>query len=133
MIRRFGVVLIVVLVAMGVAACGGDELPDNSRLEAAFSEGRTGVWVSGHGTVVRSLGSDESSQRFLVRVSDDLSIVIRHRIGASGAIPADRGDVVQFQGRYEFHGGGGEVLLTHADPAQPGGGGWIVFNGQRYD
>lgn len=133
MLRRFGVVLIAVLVAMGVAGCGGDEIPDNTRLLEAFAEGRTGIWVSGHGTVIRPLGSDASNQRFLVRVNEDLSVVIRHRIGQAGELPADRGDVVQFQGRYEFHGGGGEILLTHSDPAQPGGGGWIILDGKRYD
>ncbi|MFU8831549.1 MAG: DUF3465 domain-containing protein [Wenzhouxiangella sp.] len=130
--RRFGVVLIVLLVTAGVVGCGGQELPDNTRLLDAFAEGRTGIWVSGHGTIVRPLGSDATSQRFQVRVADELSVVIRHTIGAAGAVPAERGDLIQFQGRYEFHGGGGEILFTHADPAQPGGGGWIIHEGTRY-
>lgn len=133
MLRHFWVVLMAVLVTVGVASCGGDESPDNTRLMNAFTEGRTGVWVSGHGTVVRPLGADATNQRFLVRIDEGFSVVIRYRIGDAGAIPADRGDQVQFQGRYEFHGGGGEILLTHADPAQPGGGGWIVHDGRRYD
>jgi hypothetical protein len=133
MLRRFGVVLMAVLVTAGVAGCGGDELPDNTRLLEAFAEGRTGIWITGHGTVVRPLGSDATSQRFLVRVNDDLTVVIRHTIGQSGEVPAERGEPIQFQGRYEFHGGGGEVLFTHADPAQPGGGGWIVYAGKRYE
>ncbi len=133
MLRRFGVVLMGLLVALALAACGQDELPDNSRLEGAFAEGRTGIWVSGHGTVVRPLGSDAASQRFLLRISDDLSVVLRHQVGEAGPIPAERNDVIAFQGRYEFHGGGGEVILTHADPAQPGGGGWVVHQGQRYE
>ncbi len=132
--RRFGVVLFALLITLGGVGCGGgDELPSNERLLTAFFEGRTGVWVSGHGTVMRPLGSDQTSQRFLVRVNEDLTLVIRHRIGRAGQVPADRDDVIAFQGRYEFHGGGGEIILTHADPAQPGGGGWIEFNGQRYE
>jgi hypothetical protein len=133
MLRRFGVVLIVLLATAGVVACGGKELPDNTRLLDAFDEGRTGIWVSGHATVVRPLGSGEDNQRFLVRVDDSLSLVVRHRVGESGPVPADRDDIIAFQGRYDFHGGGGEIVLTHADPDQPGGGGWIEFDGTRYE
>lgn len=133
MLRRFGVVLIVLLVTVGVVACGGKDLPDNARLLKAFAEGRTGIWVSGHGIVVRALGSSDDNQRFLIRVDDSLSLVIRHRVGATGPVPAKSDDVILFQGRYEFHGGGGEIVLTHADPAQPGGGGWIEHDGTRYD
>lgn len=133
MVRRFGVVLIALLLVLALAGCGQEELPDNSRLESAFAEGRTGIWVSGHGTVVRPLGSDAASQRFLITVGDELSIVLRHQFGDSGPVPAERGDILAFQGRYEFHGGGGEVILTHSDPAQPGGGGWVMHQGTRYE
>ena len=133
MVRRFGVVFMGLLLALATAGCGQEELPDNSRLQDAFAEGRTGIWVSGHGTVIRPLGSDATSQRFLLRVGDDLSIVLRHQIGDSGPVPAERDDILAFQGRYEFHGGGGEIILTHADPAQPGGGGWVMHQGTRYE
>ena len=132
MLRRFGVVLLALLVTVGVVGCGSEELPDNTRLLNAFTEGRTGVWVSGHATVVRPLGSDAASQRFLLRVDDELTIVLRHQIGSEGPVPAERDDVLAFQGRYEFHGGGGEIILTHADPNQPGGGGWVQHQGKRY-
>jgi hypothetical protein len=107
-------------------------MPDNERLLAAFANGQTGVWVSGHGTVVRPLGSALDNQRFLVRVNDQLSLVVRHQVGSLGPVPADSDDVISFQGRYEFHGGGGELILTHADANNPGGGGWIELNGTRY-
>ncbi|TVQ41373.1 MAG: DUF3465 domain-containing protein [Wenzhouxiangella sp.] len=133
MLRRFGVVLVVLLVTLGMVGCGGEELPDNTRLKEAFSDGRSGIWVTGHGTVVRELGSDATQQRFLLRIDDSLSVVLRHNTGSRGAVPAERGDIISFQGRYEFHGGGGEIQLTHADSAQPGGGGWVSHNDIRYD
>lgn len=119
--------------ALSLAACGGESLPDNAPLKEAFAQGRTGVWVSGHGTVLRELGGDASFQRFQLRVGDELSLVVRHQIGGAGPVPLERGDTIVFHGRYEFHGGGGEVHLTHADPSQPGGGGWIRHRGVRYD
>ncbi len=132
MLRRFGVVLIGLLVTLGMVGCGSEELQDNTRLIEAFSEGRTGIWVSGHGEVVRELGSDSAQQRFLLRIDEGLSLVVRHRPGEKGPVPIERGDIVEFHGRYEFHGGGGEIQLTHADPSQPGGGGWIRHKGTRY-
>ncbi len=133
MMRRFGVVFVVLLVTLGVVGCGNEEYADNTRLMEAFAEGRTGIWLTGHGTVIRELGADATHQRFLLRIDEGLSLVVRHRMGSAGAVPVERGDIVEFQGRYEFHGGGGELQLTHADPAQPGGGGWIRHNGIRYD
>lgn len=126
--------LLAAVVVLALAACGGDDaLPDNRALEEAFSQGRTGVWLSGHGTVVRELGGDANSQRFQVRVSSDLSLVVHHQVGDSGRVPVERGDTIGFHGRYEFHGAGGQLTLTHADPAQPGGGGWIQHGRTRYN
>ncbi|MCC5864265.1 MAG: DUF3465 domain-containing protein [Wenzhouxiangella sp.] len=133
MLRRYGVVLVSLLIAVGLVGCGGEEMPDNARLKDAFVEGRTGIWVSGHGTVVRELGADASQQRFLIRIDEELSVVIRHNFGESRPVPVERGDVIAFQGRYEFHGGGGEVHFTHADASQPGGGGWIRHKGQLFN
>ena len=131
--KILGVALFALITSLSVVGCGDEQaLPDNERLLAAFANGTTGLWVSGHGTVVRPLGSPTGTQRFLVRINEELSLVIRHQVGDLNAVPADRGDVIAFQGRYEFHGGGGEVILTHADADNPGGGGWIEFNGTRY-
>jgi len=126
--------VLILLAASLVAACGsGQDLPDNDRLVNAFLNGTTGLWVSGHGRVVRPLGSSSDNQRFLVEVSDELSLVVRHQVGDRGPVPAESDDIIAFQGRYEFHGGGGEVILTHADPTNPGGGGWIGLKGTRYE
>ena len=124
----FGLLAVVLL-----AGCGGGDLPGNEALESAFAQGRTGVWVSGHGTVVRELGGDAQVQRFQVRINSDFSLVVQHRVGRAGRVPAERGDILVFHGRYEFHGAGGELGLTHADPAQPGGGGWLRHRGVVYD
>lgn len=116
-----------------LAACGGrEDLPSNDALEAAFAQGRTGVWLSGHGSVVRELGGDDAIQRFQLRISDDLSIILVHRVGSAGRIPAERNDTLAFHGRYDFHGAGGALAMTHADPAQPGGGGWVEHRGVRF-
>lgn len=133
---RFGVVLISLLVTLGGLGCSGNELPDNERLLTAFEEGRTGVWVSGHGTIAQVL-ADETGigfprQRFNVRINDGLTVVLTHAMTESGRVPAQRGDVIAFQGRYEFSASGGFISLTHRDSEQPGGGGWLRHDGVTY-
>lgn len=129
---------LVMLLVLGVAGCGGgDALPDNERLIQAFEQGRTGVWVSGHGTVSQLIGDEAVDgalhQRLVVRISDGLSLIVRHSVEASDRIPLQQGDTVAFQGRYEWNGRGGVLGRTHHDPDQPGGGGWIRHNGTLYD
>ncbi len=135
MSRRFGVVLVSLLVALGGVGCG-NELPDNARLLSAFEEGRTGVWVSGHGTIAQVL-ADETGigfprQRFNVRVEGQLIVLVTHLLTDSGRVPAQRGDVIAFQGRYDFNASGGTVSHTHRDESQPGSGGWIRHDGVTY-
>jgi hypothetical protein len=113
--------------------CSGGSTPSNDRLEQAFAQGRSGVWISGHGTVVRELGGTSAEQRFQVRIGDELTIVLRRDIQAASRINVQPEDRLAFHGRYDFHGGGGTVSLTHPDPSQPGGGGWIEVNGVRQD
>lgn len=124
--------LLAAIIAM-VAGCGGGTSASNERLEQAFVEGRSGVWLSGQGTVVRELGTTGTEQRFQVRISDELTIVLRRDIEAASRINVEPEDRLTFHGRYDFHGGGGTISLTHPDARQPGGGGWIEVNGVRQD
>lgn len=133
---HFRVLMIMVLVS-GVAGCGGDALPDNARLLNAFEQGRTGVWISGHGTVAQLIGDEtiagEVHQRMVVNVADSLDLIVRHTVENSERVPVAQGDTVAFQGRYEWNGRGGVVGFTHHDPEQPGGGGWVRHEGTTYD
>lgn len=131
-------VLMIMVLIIGVAGCGGgDALPDNERLLKAFEQGRTGVWVSGHGIVAQLIGdetvSGERHQRMVVNVSGGLDLIVRHSTERSERVPVAQGDTVAFQGRYEWSGRGGVVGYTHQDPEQPGDGGWIRYQGTTYD
>lgn len=130
-------VLIIMVLIIGVPGCGGDALPDNARLLNAFEQGRTGVWVSGHGTVAQLIGDEnfagEVNQRMVVNVADSLDLIVRHSVESSDRVPVTQGDTIAFQGRYEFSGRGGFVGYTHNDPEQPGDGGWIRHEGTTYE
>lgn len=136
--RTLSSVIVVMVLVIGVAGCGGsDALPDNERLLDAFEQGRTGVWVSGHGTVAQLIGDEtvagESRQRMTVTVEGSLDLIVRHSTQNSGRVPVAQGDTVAFQGRYEWSGRGGLIGFTHHDPEQPGEGGWIRHDGTTYD
>jgi hypothetical protein len=122
--------LAAVLLIIVLSACSGDT-PTNETLQTAFAEGRSGVWVQATGEVVRQLGSTGAEQRFQVRISDELTIILLRDTRTASPVQAESGDRVTFHGRYDFHGGGGSVSQTHSDPSQPGGGGWIEVNGVR--
>ncbi|WP_376694749.1 DUF3465 domain-containing protein [Wenzhouxiangella sp. EGI_FJ10305] len=131
-------VLIIMVLVIGVAGCGGgDAQPDNERLLNAFEQGRTGVWVSGHGIVAQLIGdetvSGERHQRMVVNVAGGLDLIVRHSIEQSERVPVAQGDTVAFQGRYEWNGRGGVLGYTHHDPEQPGDGGWVRYKGTTYD
>ncbi len=138
MSRPLGIVLAGLLVTLGGVGCGADEMPDNTRLLEAFEQGRTGVWVSGHGRVAQVLADETTPigfprQRFNVRVNDQLTVLVRHSMTESGPVPVQRGDTIAFHGRYEFDASGGTISLTHHDASQPGSGGWIRHEGVTYE
>lgn len=136
--RTLSSVILVMVLVIGVAGCGGSNaLPDNERLLDTFEQGRTGVWVSGHGTVAQLIGDETiagvAHQRMTVTVNGSLDLIVRHSTQNSGRVPVEPGDTIAFQGRYEWSGRGGLIGLTHHDPEQPGEGGWIRHDGTTYD
>ena len=119
-----------VCLAIALSACGSNA-PSNEALQTAFADARSGVWIQASGEVVRQLGSTGAEQRFQVRIDEELTIILLRDTQAAAPVQAESGDRISFQGRYDFHGGGGTVSQTHPDASQPSGGGWIEVNGVR--
>lgn len=134
---RISALCLTILTCLVLGGCGEGDAPlSNDRLIESFEAGRTGIWVSGQAPVTQILGDEAISglhQRFIVRPNDELAVQIRHSLIDSDRIPVERGDVVRFQGYYEWEARGGFVSRTHQDPDQPGGGGWVEHEGTRYD
>ena len=130
--------ILLVMVVLLLAACGGGSSSEisNDRLIETFTEGRTGIWVSGEAPVTQLLGDEAiggNFQRFVVRLNEDIQVTIRHSLDDADRIPAQRGDTVRFHGLYDWNPRGGVVSLTHRDTSQPGDGGWVEHNDTRYD
>jgi len=120
-----------------LGACGEGEAPiSNDRLYESFEQGRTGIWVSAEAPVVQLLGDEDiggQRQRFTIRPNEEIVVQVRHSLDDSTRVPVERGDIVRVQGYYQWEARGGFISRTFKDPDQPGGGGWIEHEGQRYD
>lgn len=134
--RKFSLIVFVSFCFV-LVGCGSGEAPiSNDRLIETFESGRTGIWVSGTGTVSQILGDTDiggENQRFIVRPNEEIRVEIRHSLEEADRIPVERDDTVRFQGYYDWEARGGIVSLTYFDPDQPGSGGWVEHEGTRYD
>lgn len=108
---------------------------DLARLREAFAAGRGDLWVTLEGSVERSLRDDDEGsrhQRFVVRLADDLTLLVAHNIDLAPRVPLEVGDRLRLRGEYEWNPKGGVLHWTHHDPGgRPGG--WIELDGRRYE
>lgn len=108
---------------------------DLARLRAAFEAGRGDLWVTLQGNVERTLPDDERGdrhQRFVLRLAEDLTLLVAHNIDLAPRVPLATGDRLRLHGEYEWNAQGGVLHWTHRDP-QGRRGGWIELDGRRYE
>ena len=101
----------------------------------AFEAKRSGVWLRFRGGVVRILKDDLKGarhQRFIIRLSDGMTLLISHNIDLAARVPVREGGIAEGFGRYEWNPKGGLVHWTHRDPDKKISGGWIRFEGKVY-
>ena len=112
------------------------EDPGVQQIAEAFAEHRSGVPVSATGTVTRILPDDLNPprhQKFLVRLSNDQTVLISHNIDLAPRINTlQENTPVAFSGDYEWNDKGGVVHWTHHDPDGKHVAGWINYGGYLY-
>ena len=112
--------------------------PSNSSSDVtrAFESHRSGVQVSGEGTVTRLLPDDNRGsrhQKFILRLSTNQTLLVSHNIELAPRISSlSIGDKVEFYGVYEWNSKGGLVHWTPHDPKRSHTGGWLKKNGRKY-
>ena len=109
---------------------------DIELIRTSFADMRSDVQVEICGPVDRTLRDDDEGsrhQRFIVRLDDDLTVLIAHNIDLAPRVPLDRGDLVCIYGEYEWNPQGGVIHWTHHDPQRRRAGGWIDHEGKRYE
>ena len=108
----------------------------NPIISKAYSEKRSDVQVQGVGVVVKVLSDDNKGsrhQRFLLKLSSKLTLLVAHNIDLSPRIEnLKEGDSVEFYGEYEWNDKGGVIHWTHHDPRKKHKDGWLKHNGQIY-
>ena len=118
----------------------GSQAPDTDSatraITAAYRAQRSDVQVSGSGTVKKVLRDDRHGsrhQRFLLRLSNNQTLLIAHNIDLAPRIPdLQPGDRVAFYGEYEWNNQGGVIHWTHHDPAGRHVDGWLKHEGRTY-
>lgn len=102
----------------------------------AFSQRKSNLQLEGRGTVIKNMPDDNSGsrhQRFIIRLDSGQTLMIAHNIDLARRIDSlQTGDVITFNGEYEWSPKGGIIHWTHTDPRNHHAAGWIRHNGQLY-
>jgi molybdopterin converting factor small subunit len=110
---------------------------DVNKIASAYTTQTSDLQVSSSGTVVKLLPDDNKGsrhQRFILKLSNNQTILVAHNIDLAPKITSLRkGDIVEFNGEYEWNSKGGVIHWTHHDPAGRHQNGWLKHNGSIYE
>ena len=102
----------------------------------AFINRQSDVMVEIEGMVRKILPDDNEGsrhQKFIVGMSDGHTILVSHNIDLAPRVQnISAGTPIRISGEYEYNSKGGVVHWTHHDPAGRHPGGWIEYEGKRY-
>ena len=103
---------------------------------ASFNQSDSNRQVQGRGVVVRILPDDTRGsrhQKFILKLSSGQTVLVAHNIDLAPRIQSlSLGDVVAFNGEFEWNPKGGVVHWTHHDPDGSHVGGWLKVGGRTY-
>lgn len=71
-------------------------------------------------------------QRFLVKLSNNTTVLVAHNIDLAPKVPIRPGDIVEITGEYIWNPKGGVLHYTHHSTSRRHPGGYILFNGNKY-
>lgn len=113
-----------------------DSSQDNALLHQVIIDQRSDVQVTGSGEVIKLLADDNEGsrhQRFLVKIDSGEVLLIAHNIDLAPRVDGlQRGDIIRFNGEYEWNNKGGVVHWTHKDPRSKHIHGWLEHDGRKY-
>jgi len=85
---------------------------------------------------VRKLLPDDTEglkhQRFLLQLSNGSTVLVAHNIGEAAAVPLEPGQLVTVHGEFIWNQKGGVIHWTHHSDNGRHEGGFIDYQGQRY-
>lgn len=104
-------------------------------IEHAYQQRQSKVWVEVEGIVVKLLPDDNDGsrhQKFILKVDSGRTLLVAHNVDLASRVPLSVSDKLKLRGRYEWSEKGGVLHWTHHAPNREIAGGWIEFNGRRY-
>lgn len=105
-------------------------------IKAAYDRRQSNVQVQGSGRVKAILREDNDGtkhQKFILVLKNSLSILVAHNIDLAPKIEdLHKGDIVEFNGEYEYNEKGGVLHWTHHDPQNRHENGWLKHNRHIY-
>ena len=107
----------------------------NNQIIQAYKKHKSDVQVKGSGKVIKILRDDTKGskhQRFILRISKKVTVLVAHNIDLAPRAPVREGDRIKIKGRYEWNNRGGVLHWTHHDPKGRKESGWIYAGGQYY-
>ncbi len=115
----------------------GTDPRGNSALtvEKAAADHLSGVILDAAGRVRTTLPDDNEGsrhQRFILELGSGHTVLVAHNIDLAKRVPLKKGDSITIHGQYEWNDRGGVLHWTHRDPANRHEGGWIEYEGKRY-
>jgi len=105
-------------------------------LQDAYTNHRSDIQIKGSGVVIKRLPDDNKGsrhQKFLLKVATGQTLLIAHNIDLADKITSlKKGDMVEFNGEYEWNSKGGVLHWTHHDPGGRHINGWLKHKGKIY-
>ena len=122
--------------AVAVAEVADQVVAGEQAIRAAFDSKVSDLQVQGQGTVTKVLSDDNNGarhQRFILQLPVGITVLVAHNIDLAPRIPNLKvGDVVAFNGEYEWNSKGGIIHWTHHDPRRQHEAGWLRHDGVTY-
>jgi len=85
--------------------------------------------------IVKVLPDDDEGsrhQRLLLKLETGGTVLVAHNIDLAHRVPVEEGNRITIYGQYEWNDRGGVLHWTHHAPRNNREGGWIEFDGKRY-
>ncbi|MEM8710822.1 MAG: DUF3465 domain-containing protein [Planctomycetota bacterium] len=110
---------------------------DTALIKKLFQTKQSDTQVEAEGEIVFIFPEDmgeRKHQRFLVELSNDITLKIAHNIDLAPEAPIRKGDTIRFYGEYEYNDKGGVVHWTHRTKGtNPHPHGWLLHKGKKYE
>lgn len=108
----------------------------DAALENAYQTRARNHQVRSSGTVIKLLADDNTGsrhQRFILRLNSGRTLLVSHNIDLAPRVASLQvGDIVEFNGEYEWNAKGGVMHWTHHDPQGRHEAGWLKHRERIY-